>query len=156
MHHFALTLIFRNVSLVTSLLSSDNFKQSKKFEYRAWKFNSILARFITRYCAIHGQYSSVTISRISSHFCCRFNWLRLLKMKAVLSCRASGGAVIFSSLSVATSRVSMLVALAMEGYENNYFMLNSRNHKVFRKVERFEVLSNLLWPRETWLESLTV
>lgn len=45
----------------------------------------------------------------------RFSWLRLLKMKATLSWRDSGGIGIFSSFSVATRRVSMFVALAMEG-----------------------------------------
>jgi hypothetical protein len=62
-----LTLMFLNVSCSTIRLSSGIFKTSRKLEYSEWKLNSILARFITKYWAIQGQYSSVTISRSSSH-----------------------------------------------------------------------------------------
>jgi len=50
---------------------------------------------------------------------CRLIWLKLLKMKAILSCRFSGGTINLSSFSVATNKVSMFVVFAIEGCEYN-------------------------------------
>lgn len=55
-----LTLIFLNVSLVTSVVSLGWFRASTKLAYSVWKLGSMLALFITRYWAAHGKYSSVT------------------------------------------------------------------------------------------------
>ena len=65
--NYQLTFMFLNVSCSTIRLSSGIFKTSRKLEYSVWKLSSMLARFITRYWAIQGQYSSVTMSRSSSH-----------------------------------------------------------------------------------------
>jgi hypothetical protein len=59
----------------------------------------------------------VLLQRTLLTFVCRFSWLRLLKTKPILSWRASGGAVILSSFSVATSSVSIFVALAIDGWK---------------------------------------
>lgn len=63
-----LTLIFLNVSNIIKEFKASLFKQSKKFEYNVWKLNSMLTRFMTKYCVNHGKHSLVTISLISSHY----------------------------------------------------------------------------------------
>lgn len=63
-----LTLIFLKVSNIIKEFNVSLFKQSKKFEYKEWKFNSILTRFMTKYCDNHDKHSLVIISLISSHY----------------------------------------------------------------------------------------
>jgi hypothetical protein len=67
-------------------------------------------------CILHSK-TFVLPQQIQLTFVCRFSWLRLLKTKPILSWRASGGAVILSSFSVATNSVSIFVALAIDGWK---------------------------------------
>lgn len=99
------------------MVNSGSFKVSKKFEYKEWKFGSIEALFMTRYCAAQGQYSCFTISLNSSVFWAKLDWDRLFTIKATLSWTFSGGTTSFSSFSVATSSVSIFVAFAIDGYK---------------------------------------
>lgn len=65
---FLLTLIFLKVSIIIKEFNLSLFKQSKKLEYNEWKLNSMLTRFMIKYCDNHGKHSLVIISLISSHY----------------------------------------------------------------------------------------
>jgi hypothetical protein len=63
-----LTLIFLKVSLMTSCENSGLISTSTKLAYNVWKFGSILALFMTRYCPTQGIYSSPTSFLSSSDY----------------------------------------------------------------------------------------
>lgn len=76
----------------------------------------MLQSIFNKKCILQSK-TFVLLQWIQLTFVCRFSWLRLLKTKPILSWRASGGAVILSSFSVATNSVSIFVALAIDGWK---------------------------------------